>query len=258
MFCLCINTSKVKPCWYDSHVGNRDPIADNEWYHCFNRGVDKRAVFMDENDCERLLALLYLCNDEDSITRISNFELAHANLAALLARKTIVRGAPLVEIGAYALMKNHLHFIIKQLTGGGVALFMQKVFTGYTMYFNTKYERTGALFAGSYKSKHIGKDEYFKQAIQYVLLNPAELFESGWKKGIGNRTLLEKELRRYKYSSLPDFIGVSRPESCIVGDIRSTYFDSVPSLSRMLEEAQEYYKENAKFLSATTAGTSKV
>ena len=228
-------------------MATRPPIADDEWYHCYNRGVDKRLVFMDERDCERFLLLLFLCNDTDSRVDLRELEHIHT-LETFLARREYVRGAPLVEIGAYALMQNHIHIILKQYEENGIGLFMQKVFTGYTMYFNKKCARTGALFAGSYKSKHISKDDYFKQAIQYVLLNPIELFEPNWKKGVGNIRAIEKRLREYRYSSLPDFFGRKRPEARITGDIRSEYFDSVPSLGRMLAEAQAYYRENAKYL----------
>jgi len=229
-------------------MGNRVPIATDEWYHCYNRGVDKRLVFMDEDDCERFLILLYLCNDEDSNTRIFNLELRHPRLAKLIARNSIIRGAPLVDIGAYAFMPNHLHFIMRQLSDRGLSRFMQKIFTAYTMYFNKKYERTGPLFSGAYKSKHIGTDEYFKHAIPYVLFNPVELIEPKWKTGSGDLSRIEKNLREYRYASAADFFGIKRPEGCIVYDIRNEYFDQLPSLSGMLRDAQAYYRENTKFL----------
>lgn len=226
----------------------REPIATDEWYHCYNRGVDKRLVFMDEDDCERLLVLLYLCNDADSTTHVVDLELKHVRLDSVMNRRTIVRTAPLIDIGAYAFMPNHLHIIGRQLADGGLPSFMQKVFTGYTMYFNKKYQRTGSLFAGTYKSKHLSTDEYFKHAVQYVLLNPVELFEPGWKQGRGITSTIEGQLRGYRYSSVPDFFGSKRPENCIVHDIRSEYFGKKPTLPAMLKDAQLYYRENAKYL----------
>lgn len=229
-------------------MGNREPNATDEWYHCYNRGVDKRIVFCDEDDCERLLVLLYLCNDENSNTHIVDLGLRYVSLAKLVARTTIVRGAQLVDIGAYALMRNHVHLIMRQLSDGGLARFMQKVFTGYTMYFNKKYERTGPLFSGAYKSKHLDTDEYFKHAIQYVLLNPVELIEPDWKIGRGSISHIEKHLMVYKYASVSDFFGVPRAEGKIVCNVRKEYFDTKPTLRGMLRDAQEYYRENAKFL----------
>jgi REP element-mobilizing transposase RayT len=195
-----------------------------------------------------MLLLLYLCNDADSNTHVIDLELKHARLERMLDKRTIRRTTPLVDIAAYALMPNHLHFVIRQCTDGGLARFMQRVFTGYTMYFNKKYERSGALFAGSYKSKHLNTDEYFKHALQYVLLNPVELFEPHWKKGRGVLPGIEKQLRAYPYSSIPEFFDVKRPENCIVRDVRKEYFGRKPSLDAMLRDAQGYYRENAKYL----------
>ena len=182
-------------------MANRPPIAADEWYHCFNRGVDKRVVFNDEDDCERFMALLFVSNDEDSNTRLFDLERRRINLTKMIQYGP-VRGAPLVDIGAYALMSNHVHFVVRPLTDSGLARFMQKVFTGYTMYFNSKYERSGPLFSGKYKSKHLDTDEYFKHAVQYVLFNPIELFEPNWKKGLGDRSRIERELRAYRYASV--------------------------------------------------------
>ena len=245
---LCITTRKVKPYGYTIGMGNRQPIATNEWYHCYSRGVDKRIVCIDEDDYERLLVLLYLCNDEDSNTRIYDLELRYVRLSRLLERKSIIHGAPLVEIGAYAFMSNHVHFILKPLSDRGLSRFMQKVFTGYTMYFNKKYERTGSLFSGTYKSKHIDTDTYFKYALQYVLLNPIELFEPRWKTGHGDLSLIKKQLLSYRYASTSDFFGIKRPEGLIVHNILNEYFDKPPSLNAMLRDAQEYYRANEKFL----------
>ena len=227
-------------------MANRPPISAGEWYHCFNRGVDKRLVFQNEDDCERFLVLLYISNDEDSNSCLANLELHHVTFEKVLARG-VVRGTPLVDIGAYAFMPNHVHMIIRPLSDSGLSLFMQKVFTGYAMYFNGKYERTGPLFSGRYKSKHLDSDEYLKHAIQYVLLNPIELSEPHWKKGRGDLGRIEKELLSYRYASVKDFFGLQRSEGRIVHDIRTEYFDKKPSVGVMLRDAQAYYRENARF-----------
>ena len=230
-------------------MGNRPPIVADEWYHCFNRGVDKRIVFLDEDDCERLLILLYISNNEDSSIRTSDLGLSRITFEKIL-RREMHRGNPLVHIGAYAFMPNHVHFILRPLSDRGLSVFMQKIFTGYTMYFNMKYERTGPLFSGSYKSKHLNADEYFKHALQYVLFNPIELIEPDWKKGKGDLAKIQKELLAYRYASGKDFFGLDRPEKNIVHDVRQEYFERKPSLPSMLRDAQSYYLENTKFLEA--------
>ena len=229
-------------------MANRAPIANDEWYHCYNRGVDKRTTFEDEDDYERFLLLLYICNDIDSKVHIADLA-PNTRLGKLLLRSnSSTRSSPLVDIAAYSLMPNHVHFVMRQCTDQGLSRFMQKIFTGYTMYFNQKHERTGSLFAGTYKSKHLDSDEYFKHAIQYVNLNPVELFEPDWKIGRGNVTRIATYLEKYPYASTSDFFGTKRPETALIYDVKKEYFDRNPTLSCMLLDAREYYRECTKFL----------
>lgn len=221
-------------------MATRELCATDEWYHCYNRGVDKRIVFVEPENYQRFVTLLYTSNGTKSV-RIS--DVFHPNLSSFFDND-FDRGEPLVEIGAYALMPNHPHLVLKQTQDSGIARFMHKVFTGYTMYFNLKYERTGALFAGTYKYKHVSNDNYLKQLVPYVLLNPIELFEKRWKEGVANLNKVEKELMSYRYSSLPDFLGKSRPENKIVSSLNE-YFDTKPTLAAMLEDAVAYYREHS-------------
>ncbi len=224
-------------------MSRRIPIEIGEWYHCFNRGVDKRKVFANPKDYERFLLLMFIANGAGK-KRSTNVR--NTTLTRVLTNEKIERGSSLVEIGAYALMPNHVHFILKEVEEGGIAAFMQKVFTGYTMYFNKRNERTGALFAGTYKSKHLSSDRYFKHAINYVHMNPVELYEPNWKTGGGNLGAIGEKLRGYKYSSLPEHTGVERPERKILGNEVFSLFDAPTSLSTMLFDAQAFYRESAE------------
>ncbi len=184
--------------------------------------------------------LMYLANSEKSI-QVSNIR--NATLTRILSSSKINRGVPLVEMGAFALMPNHFHFVVKEIDEGGLSLFMQKIFTGYTMYFNARYNRVGPLFSGNYKSRHLSSDRYFKHAINYVHMNPIELYERNWKTGTGNLGTVEEKLRAYKYSSLPEHTGIERAERKLLGNEVFTLFDSPASLSTMLFDAQAYYRE---------------
>lgn len=222
----------------------RVPIAEGEWYHCYNRGVDKRNTFTSNRDYERFLMLMFLSAGQKK-TQLS--DIRNATLPRVLSNKRLARGSPLVEIGAYCLMPNHVHFIVKEVIEGGISTFMQRVFTGYAMYFNRRSERTGPLFAGNYKSKHLSSDRYFKHAINYVHMNPIELYEPKWKTGAGNVGVIEDKLRAYRYSSLPEHAGIERAERKILGNEVFTLFDSPASLSSMLFDAQAYYRETSDF-----------
>lgn len=112
-------------------------------------------------------------------------------------------GTP-TDIGAYCLMPNHFHILVYEKEEKGVSMFMQKLMTAYTMYFNKKYDRTGALFGLSFKAKHVTDDNHLKFLFPYIHLNPLE--------AVGDR----KNLQRYAYSSYPDYLGTDRKEKSIL------------------------------------------
>ena len=219
----------------------RIPFAVNEWYHCYNRGVDKRKIFEDIHDYERFLLGMFVGNGEIPV-HISN--LKNSRLREVLRNNSFERGDPLVEVGAYCLMPNHFHLLIRETTENGIARFMQKLCTGYTMYFNVKHERTGALLAGTFKSKHVPDDRYLKHLVSYIHLNPAELFDPKWKIGQGNPHVIKKNLEEYRYSSLPDFFGQKRLENFIVGKSLFDLYEKIPALSEIIADALAYYQEN--------------
>ena len=147
-------------------MNRKDPFVTNEYYHCYNRGVDKRVVFLDAQDFDYFLTALELFNREDSLGGMMEYSYP-ANRK--LAESSKVE--KLVNIYAFCLNPNHYHLLLQPNFDHGIQKYMQKVNTGYTMYFNKKYERSGSLFQGRYKSSHISTDEYLKHILAYISLN---------------------------------------------------------------------------------------
>lgn len=218
------------------------PFAPDEWYHCFNRGVDKRKIFTNPGDYERFLMLLYACNSRDPI-HISNIYQGKTLMGLLDA---VTRKETLVNIAAYCLMPNHIHLVLREKDYGGITSFMRKLGTGYTMYFNIKYERSGSLFQGAFKAKHIASDSNFNRAISYVHANPAELAETNWKHGVvRDEKKLRSFLSEYRYSSFPDYSGSPRPESEIVNKAAALeVLDTPQTLDQLIEEARIYARRD--------------
>lgn len=178
-----------------------------EYYHIYNRGVDKRRIFQDSRDWNRFRDALYICNTEKSI----KFRLLPPDIL------TFERGETLVDIFAYALMPNHFHIIVGEKKEGGISAFSGKLLTSYSMYFNTKNERSGPLMCRPFRSSHIADDEYFRWVFSYVHLNPLELIEPDWKeRGIGDMRRATGHLASYAYSSYPDYFSGDRKESRIL------------------------------------------
>ncbi len=211
-------------------------ISIDEFYHVYNRGNDKREIFLDEKDYLRFQTLLYISNNIETI-HISNFQ--DAPLEKLFS---IPREDMLVSIGAYCLMPNHFHLLVKEKIEGGLSLFMQKLSTAYTMYFNKKYSRTGSLFGGKFKIKHLDSDKYLKYQFYYIHLNPTSIIEPGWKdRKLINIKKTKDFLKTYKYSSYNDYLNRERIEKVILdkGSFPD-YFSTPIEISAMADEWLEY------------------
>lgn len=151
------------------------PLENEEYYHIFNRGVDKREVFLDNADYWRFLFSLRLMNDKKNGTMIAwrDYKKANPNktLEQFFLTLNVRKRDSLVEIIAYCLNPNHYHIILKQIEDRGIEVFMQKVGNGYTKYFNKKNNRSGVLFQGRFKSSHIDANEYLLYLSAYVNCN---------------------------------------------------------------------------------------
>lgn len=104
-------------------------------------------------------------------------------------------------------MSNHFHLLVHERIENGISLFMQKLSTAYTMYFNKRYERSGALFQGRFKAKHLDSDNYLKYIFAYIHLNPVEIIDNGWKDHLlKNKDRTFKFLKSYLFSSYTDYL----------------------------------------------------
>ena len=175
-------------------------FAEQEYYHIYNRGVDKRTIYTTPSEYRRFLDLLYAANgthDVDMRHIAQNFRSVY----------DWDRGDEIVAIGAFCLMPNHFHILLTPLKEGGVAKYMSKLSTSYAMYFNRRHERTGALFEGKFKAKHADTDEYLKYLYAYIHLNPVKLIQSDWKEnGIRDVKKAYEYSARYPYSSLSYYL----------------------------------------------------
>ena len=185
-------------------------FSPNEYYHIYNRGNDKQKIFRDKTDYRRFIILLYYANSLNSV-RLGSTDKEFRLLQSNNLNKIKERGETLVDIGAWCLMPNHFHILIKERVDGGISKFLSKLTTGYTMYFNRRYERVGSLLQGTFKAEHLDRDNYLKYLFSYIHLNPVKLFKSDWKEvGVSNSKKAIDFLNSYEYSSYLDYLGDSR------------------------------------------------
>lgn len=157
--------------------------VENGYYHAYNRGVEKRNIFMDHQDYVVFLSFLkrYLTEQNDQIYkvrpryRIDLFEE--------------------IELICYCLMPNHFHLLIKQSSSNSITNFMRALMNSYVSYFNKKYQRTGTLFEGKYKAVLVENEPQLLHLTRYIHLNPV------------SNTNTRSDLVEYKYSSYTEFMG---------------------------------------------------
>lgn len=192
-------------------------FVPGEFYHIYNRGNSKQDIFLDDQDRDRFVKLLYLSNSYKNI----NFR------DDIVTQKIDVwdfdRGNPVISIGAWVLMSNHIHLLItiphsnSPVPGTGeekessISFFMRKLLGSYTKYFNKKHGRAGGLFESKFKATHVDSDEYLKYIFSYIHLNPVKMIDSEWKeKGIRDIEKAKGFLRGYQWGSYLDFLGAER------------------------------------------------
>lgn len=168
-------------------------FAPGEYYHLYNRGTEKRIIFLNEQDYRHFLVLMYICNTKKSIELRNVGELFEP-------------GEKILDIGAFCLMPNHFHILAHEKMENGISTYMRKLLTAYSMYFNKKYKRTGKLYEGVFKSIHASKDTYLKYLYAYIHLNPAKLRDKNWRENKNRKTAeLLEYVFNYQYSSLKEY-----------------------------------------------------
>ena len=75
-------------------------------------------------------------------------------------------------IHAYVLMSNHFHLLVTPESESCAARLMQSIGLSYVRYFNHRYERTGTLWEGRYRSTIVNSQRYFFACSKYIELNP--------------------------------------------------------------------------------------
>jgi putative transposase len=140
------------------------------YYHIYNRGVDKRNIFLDDKDYRRFLICLKEFNTLEPIESL--YRLNQVREKEKVESKSLQfcrdLDSTIIKIICYSLLNNHFHLILEQTTKNGIEKFMQKIGIGYTMYFNNKYDRSGSLFQGTYKSVRINSDFYLNYLSAYI------------------------------------------------------------------------------------------
>ena len=164
---------------------------ENGFYHVYNRGVEKRDIFLDEKDYPAFTGILKTYLSEE----VENALQGRALQAKRIRKHKLGEEVSLV---AYCLMPNHFHLLLQQRFSTSITNFMRRVLTAYSMYFNERYDRVGSLFQGRFQAKEVTTDDYLLHLTRYIHRNPVEA-----------KIVKIQNLEKFKWSSYPNFLGAA-------------------------------------------------
>lgn len=172
------------------------PLVNGEYYHVYNRGVARQLTYFSKKDYERFLFCLSYYRFNGLPFKLSRLlQIPKEDREQMLAELT-TKNDKAVEVISFCLMPNHFHLLLQQISSGGISKFMKQVTDSYTRYINTKNDRVGPLYQGSFKTVYIGNNEQLIHLSRYIHLNPLVGF-----------ILQEKDFINYQWSSLKDYLG---------------------------------------------------
>ncbi len=160
-------------------------FAHSQVYHIILKGIDSHDIFYDNQDKDFFLKQLLLTKQKFNYI-----------------------------VYSYCLMSNHVHLVIK-CKNDLLSKAIQNVQIRYVSYFNKKYERTGHLFQGRFKSKAVENEKYFLELCRYIHRNPEKAgialtqhYEwSSFKEYLGKANIINKNaLLHYFNDDLNNFI----------------------------------------------------
>lgn len=176
-----------------------EPHTIGSVVHVVKRGARGVEIVKDDSDRWRFVRTLYLLNDthQDTDWTREQYDLPLFDRPSHWPNRD-----PLVAVLAWTLMPNHFHLLLCEIREGGVSKFMQRLSGSMTTHFNSKYEETGSIFQGSYKSRTVDSDEYLRYVLAYIAVkNVLELYPGGLSRAIKEFNKAWEWANSYSFSS---------------------------------------------------------
>lgn len=192
-------------------------------YHIFNRGVEKRVIFLDDQDYNIFLYYLFIYTADPK--KVLN---KYPELPLRLYNKNLHSQ---IEVLAYCLMPNHFHLLLKQRSINGVSKLLKQITNAYTLYFNQKYKRVGSLMQGRFRAVKIDNDDLLIHISRYIHLNPL----------VSNLT---DNLKNYQQSSYLEYM--NRKDGICMKNLILDYFSSLKGYEEFISDQKDYAQKIEK------------
>lgn len=218
----------------------RQAFSVDSYIHVYNRGTKKLPIYRKVDDLHRLLLNLYYFNHAGQMPDNWKRELeASGHSSHFQWPDTWEERQPIVSILGFSIMPNHFHLIIKEIIEGGTSRFMHRVSMAYSKFINEKYQESGSLFQGTFKSRLIEEDSDFRNLAVYVMVkNPFELYPGGLKLAVKNFDDAYKLASEDILNSLGAYAG-TRTIPIVTKDLIGELFETPESFEEFARETMQ-------------------
>ena len=222
-----------------------------EFYHTYNRGVEKRKIFLENVDYLRGIHDAYEFNNVNAVVNVAyRFDKSVTSVISQKPRKK------LVDLLCWCFVPNHYHFFSSPVKNNGLSKYHQKFGVGFTNFFNNKYKRSGVLFQGGYKKVRVTNDTQALQLICYIHANPLDLWKPNWKeRGLTDSEIkdaLEFLEKQYRWSSHLDWWGIKNFPSLVNSSFMSRFFKNPEGYREFFINWLRYYSKNIESIQKLT------
>lgn len=207
------------------------PIVIGEIYHTFNRSIARQPIFLNSRNYNRALELINFYSYAKPRLRFSHYNRLPLKEKADFIDDLKANGHKQIQLFAFCLMPNHVHFLMKEAQKNGISRFMSNFQNSYAKYLNIKTDRTGSLFQSMFKAVRIESDEQLIHICRYIHLNPLTSYVI---KDIN-------DLEKYNWSSYLEYFN-ERSEIVDI-DLILRFFPSKEKFKKFVLDQVDYQRE---------------
>ena len=209
----------------------RTPIVTGEVYHTFNRSIARQPFFLNVRGYSRAIELINFYSYVQPSLRFSHYNRLPLKEKADFLKDLKNKGRKQIQLFAFCLMPNHIHFLMKELEKNGISRFMSNFQNSYAKYFNLKNDRTGSLFQSMFKAVRIESDEQLIHVCRYIHLNPLTSYI------IKDFDVLEN----YPWSSYSEYF--KENSDLVDTSLISGFFPSIKEFEKFTSDQVDYQRQ---------------
>lgn len=212
----------------------KDPLITGEIYHILNKSIAGFKIFNNDSEFSRTLAIIKYYQVKNQPVKFSRFIKLNEVQKKAFGKgfcDSLSNTEKLIEIIGYCIMPTHVHLLLKQLQDKGISVFMKKVLSSHTHYFNMLHKRKGPLWEGRFKNILVETDEQLIHLSRYIHLNPVTAY-------------LTKNPEDWPASSYKEYLSQSKEDGiCKYDDVLEI---ESASYKKFVEDRASYQKELKK------------